>query len=164
MIEVWKDIAGFEGLYQVSTLGNVKSLGRMRLSKNESFSKVKERILKPALRKGYLKVVLCKDGKRNDYDIQQLVANAFISNPNGYPCVHHKNENKQDNRVENLEWVSHQKNIEYSCAKPVYCVELNKMFKSIIEAKRITGINDRHICSCCKGRRNTAGGYHWRYA
>ena len=163
MTEVWKDIAGYESLYQVSTLGNVKSL---------KFSK--ERLLRPGMQtNGYLYVHLYKDGKHKNYDIQQLVAKAFISNHNGYPCVHHKNEVKTDNRVENLEWVSHQYNLTYNdirkkaakkISKPVYCIELDKTFQSSMEAERQTGIFHSSINMCLKGRLKSAGGFHWTYA
>ena len=164
MTEVWKDIDGYEGLYQVSNLGNVKSLNYLHTGK--------EMILNPGLSKGYLKITLCKDGKHKKYYVHRLVAEAFIPNPNGYQYVNHKNEDKQANFVENLEWVSHSLNINYGTRNkrvaeklsiPIFCVELNKVFPSIIEANRITGISDGNICSCLKGRHKSAGGYHWRY-
>lgn len=166
MVEVWKDIDVYEGLYQVSNLGNVKSLNYNHTSK--------ERILKPgANTKGYLKVTLCKDRKVNDYSIQQLVADAFIPNPNGYSCVNHKDENKLNNCVDNLEWCSHKYNANYGTRNkriaeklsiPVYCLELDKIFTSAKEACRITGVHQGNITLCLKGKRNTAGGYHWAYS
>ena len=166
MIEIWKDIKGYEGLYQVSTLGNVKSLNYNRTGK--------EMLLSPGMQtNGYLYVHLWKGGKRKKYSIQQLVAKAFISNPNGYPCVNHKDENKLNNCVDNLEWCTYQYNLTYNgirkkaaekCSIPIYCIELDKVFPSTHEAGRITGIYHGNICLCLKGKRKSAGGYHFIYA
>jgi hypothetical protein len=105
--EVWKDIVGYEGLYQVSNLGNVKSLG------NE-FSR-KERVLKPSLQsKGYLTVVLQKNGIRNMVLVHRLVAEYFVSNPLNKPQVNHINGVKTDNNIENLEWVYHRENLDHA--------------------------------------------------
>lgn len=117
MKEVWKDIKGYEGLYQVSNLGNVKSL---------KFNK--EKILIPLFDKNYLFIQLWKNGKYKRYKVHRLVAEAFIPNTNEYSCVNHKDENKQNNCVDNLEWCTNQYNIEYSQAIPVFCIELNKVF------------------------------------
>lgn len=156
MAEVWKDIKGYEALYQVSNLGRVKSLNYHRTGK--------ERILKPGTQtKGYLKVPLYKYGKIEEFRVHRLVAEAFIPNPNKYPCVNHKDENKQNNSVDNLEWCTVQYNTVYSCAKPVYCVELDKVFQSIHEAERQTGINKGNIVLCCQRKYKTAGGYNWQY-
>lgn len=163
MIEVWKDTDGYEGLYQVSTLGNVKSL---------KFNK--ERILNPGMqKKGYLFVVLCKNGKHKQYLIHRLFAEAFIPNPFKLPYVNHKNEGKTLNAVWNLEWSDAKYNANYGTRNkriaekhsiPVYCIELNKIFLSAQEACRITGIYQQSINKCLKGRYKSAGGFHWRYA
>jgi hypothetical protein len=107
MIEEWKDIVRYEGYYQVSNLGKVKSLG------NE-FSR-KERLLKPSLQsKGYLTVVLQKNGIRNMVLVHRLVAEYFVSNPLNKPQVNHINGVKTDNNIENLEWVSHRENLDHA--------------------------------------------------
>lgn len=171
MIEVWKDIDGYEGLYQVSTLGNVKSLGNNKTRK--------EKILQPKLRKdGYLAVGLHKEGKIKEYTIHRLVAKAFIPNPFKLPYVNHKNEDKTLNVVWNLEWSDAKYNANYGTrnkriglklinrkdiSRPVYCLELNKIFLSTMEAERITGAHHQHITACLKGRYKSAGGYSWRY-
>ncbi len=97
--EIWKDVIGYENLYQISSLGRVKSLG------NGGSNNSKERIMKLKLgSRGYYEVSLCKEGKHKSFTIHRLVAQAFLDNPNNYPCVNHKNEVKTDNRVDNLEW------------------------------------------------------------
>lgn len=106
-LEIWKDVIGYEGLYQVSNLGNVKSLG------NE-FSR-KERLLKLSFQsKGYLTVVLQKDAKRKMVLVHRLVAEHFILNIYNKPQVNHINGIKTNNRVENLEWVSHRENLDHA--------------------------------------------------
>jgi hypothetical protein len=105
--EEWKDIVRYEGYYQVSNLGKVKSLG------NE-FSR-KERLLKPSLQsKGYLTVVLQKNGIRNMVLVHRLVAEYFVSNPLNKPQVNHINGVKTDNNIENLEWVYHRENLDHA--------------------------------------------------
>ena len=156
-MEIWKDI--YEG-YQVSNLGRVKSLKR-------------ETILTPRENhKGYLQVHLRHNGKDITPKVHRLVAKAFIANPNDLPQVNHINGNKADNRVENLEWCTNGQNQKHSyemlgrkpIGRPVICEEDNKAFASAREASRTLGINDSQITKCCKRKRQTAGGYHWRYA
>ena len=172
MEEIWKDIKGYEGKYMVSNLGRVKSLERMKWCglNGGCYYKVSEKILKGRDDgHGYLYVKLYnKDGKGNPCRINRLVAQAFIPNPENLPQVNHKNEDKTDNRVENLEWCTNQYNVEYSQAKSV--IGINKIsglileFPSAYEAKRQTGINHGNICSCLKGTRKSAGGHYWFYA
>jgi hypothetical protein len=110
MQEIWKDIIGYEGHYQISNRGRVKSLAR----KDASQHTLKECILKPNLNKlGYPLVSLCKDGQPKTYKIHRFVAIAFIPNPYDKPEVNHKSGVKLDNRAENLEWVTHQENINH---------------------------------------------------
>ena len=89
MSEIWKDVPGFEGLYQVSSLGNVKSLGN---DKNR-----KDKLLKPGNDRGYKFVILSKDGTKRRLQVHRLVASAFIDNPNNLPVVNHKDEKKENN-------------------------------------------------------------------
>lgn len=98
-IEVWKPIEGYEGRYEISNFGRVKSLERKDLNNHL----LKERILKPKINKdGYSYLQLCYDGNKKGFFVHRLVAAAFIFNPNGYPVVNHKDENKQNNYVSNL--------------------------------------------------------------
>ena len=163
MTENWKSIAGYEGLYEVSDMGRVKSL-----------KYGKEKILKPQNNHGgYLKVVLCKDGHVKTVKVHRLVAEAFIPNPNNLETVNHKDEVKTNNTVDNLEWMSRADNVAYS--RPQFYKrgvqmfnkqtgELLSTFPSTHEAERVTGIDQGNICSCCKGKYKSAGGYVWRYS
>lgn len=179
-MEEWKDIKGYEGLYQVSTLGRVRSLPRKYSPR--------ERYLRPGIgTNGYLRVVLSKNGIVCDKDIHRLVAQAFIPNPDNMPFVNHKDEVKIHNQVENLEWCTPKYNVNYGgCLqrisesrkgqrlsaetidkirsknmKKVMCIETGKVFDSIKSAEAAT--NATTICNALKGRIKTAGGYHWRY-
>lgn len=161
--EIWKDISGYEGLYQVSNLGRVKSL------ENRSNHK-KEKILASHIRNQYYGVTLYKDSHYKNYTIHRLVAEAFIPNPDNLPEVNHKDENKLNNYVDNLEWCTRQYNNTYNNhnakinakkRKKVICVETKQIYNSITEAEILTGYT--HISDVCLGTRNTAGGYHWKF-
>ena len=161
MKEIWRDIKGYEGKYMVSNLGRVKSLNYSNTGK-EGILNARDN------GKGYLRVILWKDGKDKKYRINRLVAQAFIPNPDNLPEVNHKDEDKTNNRVDNLEWCSRQYNIEYSQGKAV--IGINKVsgliaeFPSASEASRQTGINSRNICACLKGRQKSTGGFYWHYS
>lgn len=163
--EIWKDIPGYEGLYQASTFGRIKSLNYKRSGK--------EGILKPSLHKlGYLKVFLTKT---KCYLVHRLVALTFISNPNNYPQINHKNGVKTENILENLEWCSAQFNVKHrfdtlghlGSSIPILQYSKDGEFirecKSAIEVEKIFNINHSHITACCKCKRKTAGGYIWKY-
>lgn len=166
-MEIWKDIEGYEQLYQISNLGNVKSLG------NGGSNASKDKILKPAkLKYGYLTVNLCKQGKRKQYQIHRLVAQAFIDNPNNLPEVNHKDEDKTNNYIENLEWCERKYNINYGTrnqrsaenrSKKVMCVETGVVYPSTIEVERQLGFYQQNISSACNGKYKQAYGYTWRY-
>ena len=111
--EIWRDIKGFEGLYQISNLGRVKSVGRviMRVS---SYYTVREKILRVGIDKnGYNRVVLCSAKTLKTFLVHRLVAEAFLPNPNNLLFINHKDENPSNNNVENLEWCSHLYNMNY---------------------------------------------------
>lgn len=175
-MEEWRDIKGFEGLYQVSNKGNVKSLERkVWCSRGRGYYRtVPEKILKASKKgRGYLSVTLSKDGIDDDYYVHQLVACAFIPNPHGYKELNHIDENKENNCVENLEYCTRAYNINYGTrnekiSKAV--IGINKTsgliveFSSTMEAERQLGIAQQNICACCKGRKKSVGGFYWMYA
>ena len=114
MIEEWRPIPGYEGLYEVSNLGRVRSVDRYVKSKGESYWLRKGKMLSPTKDKnGYLKVNLSCNGKHNIIRVHRLVTEAFLPNPDNLPEVNHKDEDKTNNRVENLEWCDHKYNMNY---------------------------------------------------
>ena len=121
MCEIWKDIEGYEGIYQVSNFGNVKSLSRLTHFENthkSGYRLTKERILKSGVgSNGYSSVVLRKDGKSRTFMVHRLVALTFIPNLENLPEINHKDENKQNNHINNLEWCSHIYNGNYGTSK-----------------------------------------------
>lgn len=178
MQEEWRDIKDYEGLYQVSNTGKIKSLKRMVVRNNNRPLLVEEKILKPSVNKyGYLFVNLCKNGKLKNLRVHRLVAQAFISNQNNYPQVNHKDEDKTNNCVSNLEFCTAKYNINYGTknkrvaeklSKAVLQIDIKtneiiKEFPSVSEVQRQLGISITHISECCKGKRKTCGGFKWRY-
>lgn len=155
-----KDIKGYEGLYAVTSCGKVWSHRRTKyLSAHNGNS-------------GYSQVILYKNGKAKAYSVHRLVAMMYIPNPENKSCVNHIDENKLNNALNNLEWVTHKENINHGTCikrivakleKPVLCVEQNKIFSSVHKAGRETRTNYRHISDCARGKRKTSGGYHWQY-
>lgn len=111
--EIWKDIPEFDGLYQISNYGRVKSTQRLVIKSNGKENPVQERILRPFINKGYVYATLSKNGKQPNLKVHRLVATAFIKNPDNFPDVNHKNENKKDNRACNLEWCTKEYNFLY---------------------------------------------------
>ena len=157
MAEIWKPINGFEGLYEVSNKGRVKSLQTI-----DRMGRVfEERILVNNKKQhGYTSAVLYKNRIRHEQTVHRLVASAFLENPNNYPCVNHKNETKDDNRVENLEWCDHAYNNNYgTCnyrqartkgrkvAQYLPSGEFVADYFSISEASRRTGFSTGAICN-----------------
>ena len=149
-----RDVVGYEGLYAITSCGKVWSYKRQKFLKPE------------VLENGYLRVALWKDGQKERFRVHRLVAEAYIPNPEGKEQVNHKDEDKTNNCINNLEWMTHKENINYGTRtertrKPVYCVELDKIFESLSQAAEELGLNVGNISNCCSGRGKTAGGYHW---
>lgn len=179
-MEQWKDIDGFEGVYQVSNYGRVKSLDRIveHVGKKSMMWKQfkKGRIIKPVKDdKGYLMIRLHTD-KKYCIRIHKLVAETFIQRIEGKSEVNHKDGNKENCHVDNLEWCTRLENIQHAHKtglmtklppKAVQMLDkegnLLKEFYSIHEAKRETGADPTNIVKVCKGERKTHKGYQWRY-
>lgn len=169
-MEQWRDIKGFEGIYQVSDLGRVKALNYHREGKERIMVGIKHKT-------GYLMVNLCRDGKQKLYGIHQLVADAFISNPDGLPMVNHKDESRDNNVASNLEWCDCKYNNNYgtrneriakALCKPVYQYTMDgslvRSYTSIKEASQQTGYNRGDISLCCNGKYNQYKGFIWSHS
>ncbi|HIT38246.1 MAG TPA: HNH endonuclease [Candidatus Onthousia faecipullorum] len=117
--EIWKDIKGYENYYQVSNYGRIKSKARIRKGKQKQFYLTKEKILCAHVNKkrGYVQILLTKEGKQKLYLCHRLVAETFIPNPNNYSEINHIDGNKQNNYVKNLEWCTHSENIKHAYNK-----------------------------------------------
>lgn len=173
MKEEFRNIVGYEGLYQVSNLGNIKSLERTKTN-HSKYQLVNGRILKSSINhKGYVYVILYKNNKQKGYLVHRLVAEAFIPNPENKPQVNHIDGNKLNNHVSNLEWVSQQENMQHALSnglkmtKPIYQYDkegnLIKIWNSIREIQRTLNIPSSLIIRCCKGERKSSHNYIWKY-
>ena len=180
-MEIWKDLTGYIGIYQVSNNGRIKSLSRKIVRKNGQFAKVKETILKPGTdRYGYSFVVLCNDRVKRTTAIHRLVAAAFIPNPDNLPEIDHIDGDRANNHADNLRWVTVKENQNNPItkskwigrkAKPHHekAIEQIKngivvnVFVSIQEAARKGNFSATAICKVCKGKGNLHKGYKWRY-
>lgn len=111
--EKWKNIKGYEGIYQVSNLGRIKSLERMEKYKNTQ-RKRKEKILKGINLNGYIRIGLLKNKKYKNFLVHRLVATTFIPNPNNFKEINHKDGNKQNNEISNLEWCTRSENVKHA--------------------------------------------------
>lgn len=175
--EVWRDINGYEGYYQVSSEGRVKSLERTYIDKIGRKRYVKECILKPVIdRYGYLLVNLYAGGKQKMHKVHRLVCQAFHDNPENKLDVNHINENKTDNRACNLEWCTRKENCNHGTrnerlgkaqSKPVaqYAQdgELIKAWPSTMEVERQAGFSNGNISQAANGRYKKAYGFIWKY-
>lgn len=182
--EIWKDIKEYEGYYQISNYGRIKSLGRYYFSgmhnaikkyQNENIRKTEK------TKNGYMRIALCKDGKIKKYLVHRLVAEHFIDNPNKLPQVNHIDENKENNYYKNLEWCDNKYNMNYGkrnekARKSItttkgrkvnqYDLEDNfiKQYSSINGASKQFNRKGSNIRACCIGEQKTAYGYKWKYA
>jgi hypothetical protein len=181
MKEIWKSVSGYEGRYEVSSNGKVKSVERYKNDRGRNI-KVEEKLLcQQKTRDGYLQVYLSKNGVTKGLRVHRLVALAFIPNPNKKQEVNHINEIKTDNRVCNLEWVTRVENANWGTkqkrfsekmrnykkySKPVIGISMidgsEISFPSAQEAKR-QGFNQGNVNSCCRGERKSHKGYYWKF-
>ncbi|MFG6426059.1 MAG: HNH endonuclease [Muribaculaceae bacterium] len=190
--EIWRDIEGYEGLYQVSSHGRVKSMDKPMFYgdsdnvKNHECSIRASRILKGRMKKnGYIQIGLSKDGIQRTFTVHRLVAQAFIPNPTHHPYVNHKDENKINNHADNLEWCTPTYNTRYGSGicrqsmaarnKPNAVKGIRKVYQytlsgdyiteypSVNEAARQTGIKQGTISSNCLGVSKSTNGFIFRY-
>ena len=163
-IEIWKDIKGFEGIYKVSNKGKIKN----------KFNRIRKTKLN--YENGYEYIGLRKEGKYYWKFVHKIVAETFIPNPKGYSIVNHIDEDKTDNRAENLEWCTQKYNMNYGTArlkiskgnsKKVYQYDLKgklvNVFYGAREAGRILKIRHQGITACCRGEREEYKNYVWKY-
>lgn len=166
--EEWRAIPEFEGWYEVSNFGKVRSVDREVNYKNLSKAQRKGKLLKPKIGKhGYFEVILVINGCRKASRVHRLVAITFIPNPNNLPSINHVNENKLDNRVDNLEWCSVRQNTLYSMNEiPIGQYDLDgnliATFSHYTEAGKSVGGNKHGVYKCCKGKLKTYKGYVWK--
>lgn len=166
--EIWKPIPNFEGLYEASNIGRIRSVER-KVSSGKGERTVSSKILKPILDEwGYEKVSLSKGGKCVSRKVNRLVAQAFIPNPNNYPQVNHKDGIKTHNYIENLEWCTASQNMKHCFENgmsdwqtKVKIIETGQVFNSLSECARAIGGHINNIQMCLKGRRKTHKGYHF---
>lgn len=185
--EIWKDIQGYEGKYQVSSCGRVKSLPRK--TKNQ-YGKEEIIIKQRTDKDGYKRINLYKNGKRKTYLVHYLVAETFLENTNNYSEINHIDECKQNNFVENLEFCTHEYNINYGTrnkrqsksrigkytgknsphARKVQCINTGEIFKTVGDAAKWSKSDTSNIIKQIKGKRKTAGKHpvtkeplQWKY-
>lgn len=175
--EEWKPVVGYEGLYEVSSMGRVKSLKRTVIGKDGKTREIKEKLLTQTDSNGYLYVTLSDHGECRAFPVHRLVATAFIPNPENLSDVNHKDEDKTNNSVDNLEWMSHKDNLNYGTYKERMALAVSKPVSQIDKktgviiaiypgqkfAEEATGINYSCISACCRGVSKSAGGYYWSF-
>lgn len=174
--EIWRPVKGYENLYLVSSKGRVKSLHKLKFSK----CKNKDRMLRQVLLDtGYKQVVLSKESKTSSFRVHVLVANAFLPNPNNYPVVNHKDENRQNNNVENLEWCTQRQNLLHSNViekmlnathknrcKPVAIYKNGRLIRecsSATDAARFLNDFQQNVSNCCHGKAKSVKGYQCKF-
>ena len=181
MKEIWKPVVGYEGLYEVSNIGRVRSLARIVECNDGRKRKIKDRTLKGSRNSGgYYGITLHKDGCTKSVNIHRIVAEAFVPNPLEKEEVNHKDENPGNNHASNLEWVTAKENNNYGTRKErakkaiveaqggteqelSIDGELVAEYESLAAACNATGTHVPNITKCAKGIYKAAGGYIWKY-
>ena len=189
MVEVWKDIPEYEGFYQASSLGRIRSVDHCAMhSRGHSVVNRKGRILAPQMDMyGYYRVPLSKLGKTKHHLVHRLVAITFIPNPDSLPIINHKDLNKTNNTVDNLEWVTQQENCVHAITNghkailssdarkkvtqgakaanslPIICITIDEKFDSVTDASKSLGISKSAIIRSAKYNKRIRNGYEFRY-
>ena len=184
--EIWRDVVGYEGLYQISNLGRLKHLATPRKKGTGKYERDEHFCTSHVQNNGYLVVDLYKDNKRKTFLVHRLVAMSFLLNPQNYEFINHIDNNRKNNCLSNLEWCTKSYNTKYSYdtndrrkkmnwksgkdnanSKAVLMSDMNgkviKRYECIMDTERELGIWSSCIVSCLKGRTKTAGGYKWNY-
>lgn len=182
--EQWKDITGYEGYYQVSDLGNVRSIDRYVLHKNGTLMPIKGRLLRGAIAKnGYIQIILCVECVKKNLMVHRVVGKHFLRPQDSKSQINHINGIKTDNRAENLEWCTPSENIKHAYrngmvglvkpkgldnknSKPIKGVDSNGntiLFDSITQAANMLPNDASNIVKCLKGKQKSASGYKWEY-
>jgi hypothetical protein len=161
---MWRPIVGYEGIYEISRLGEVRRIKTGRI------------LTGYAGRDGYRRVGLTVNSETKPFLLHRLLAIAFIPNPFNYPCVNHKDEDKSNNSLSNLEWCTYRYNLNYgthnaraneSRKKPISQYSKDGKFirdwNSVTDLRNETGMDITHVSSCCRGKRKSANGFCWQY-
>jgi hypothetical protein len=186
-MEIWKDIQGYEGLYQVSSLGKVKSIDRYVKHNSGSKMLIKSVVMHPSISCGYKRISLCKEGKYKSFQVHRLLAIEFIPNPKNKPCINHKDGIKLNNDLSNLEWNTYAENNQHAYNKglkigasigkngilnPTSKVvlqldndtgEILNKFYGTHEAARELNLEFSLIAATCRGKNKTHKGYSFVY-
>lgn len=163
--EKWKKIVQLQNRYEISNQGRIRNATTLKVLKTQISNS------------GYLRVAIRKEGKSKQYSIHRLVAQYFVPNPLNKPEVNHKDENRLNNKADNLEWVTQKENVNYGTGiarqrsklfKPVIQLDTHgnflAIYSSLKDAAKATGCSSPHICRVAQGKRKTTGGYKWVYA
>ena len=172
--EVWQDIPDYEGYYQVSTYGRVRTTER-KVWNGRGYYTIEEKIKTLSPNRGYLQVKLSKDSTDKMFLVHRLVALTFLPNPYNYPCINHKDEKPINNNIDNLEWCTVAYNNAYNGRNERISRKMGrgvqqfkdgvfiKEYHSCKQAARELGIFQTHISECARGIRSSYGGYEWKY-
>lgn len=160
MTEIWKPVKGYEKYYLVSNTGKILSLRTGALRKPQA-----------NVRTGYYMLFLCGDNTKKQEYVHRLVAEAFCEKPEGSECINHKDEDRQNNNADNLEWCTYRYNNTYNHKCDIYCKAIAQMKDGVIikvwrsarDAEKHFHTNYKNISAVCRGLRPRAGGYEWRF-
>ena len=166
MQEIWKDIPNYEGIYQISNFGEIRSCKNNKIRKQ-----IKQR-------SGYMRIILTKNSKQKATNVHILVAKCFVNNQNGYRYVNHIDGDKTNNSANNLEWVTASQNMQHAFKNKLikphpwsvkvaqYSLdgELIKIWDRMSDVARFLNCHHSQISDCCRGKQNTCKGYIWKYA